>query len=402
MKKLIVIGGGFAGLVLCNRLLDKNSEDFLLLEKSDRLGKKILVTGNGRCNLTNEDISVCHYHGEHPEFAAYALEKYGQKALEDFFFEKGLMLSYEEGRAYPLSKVANSVLDCLRARLDNGGGKDLIKLNSSVVGITRENGYYTVFLEDGGKYSAENVVVASGGKSGQGLGTDGSAYELLRSLGHSVTELSPSLVQLKTSAFGKFLKGVKHKAAVSLFDSERYICSFEGDFLFVDNGVSGNAVFNVSSRIAETKKPYLKIDFIPQCTKEEIVAALKNKVKTFGFLSATTLLTGYVHSSLSQWIISVSGLKNKTLGELTGSDISLAVARVKGYVAPIEGTFGFSCSQVTHGGVRTDEVNEKTFESKLKKGLFIVGEALDIDGDCGGYNLQWAFSSAMAAAENFV
>ena len=361
MKKLIVIGGGFAGLVLCNRLLDKNFKDFLLLEKSDRLGKKILVTGNGRCNLTNEDVSVCHYHGERPEFAAYALEKFGQSALEDFFLKKGLLLSYEEGRAYPLSKVANSVLDCLRARLDNESGKELVRLDSPVVAITKDYGSYTVVTKGGEKYSAENVVVAFGGKSGQGLGTDGNGYEILRSVGHSVTELSPSLVQLKTSAFGKFLKGVKHKAAVSLFDSDRYICSFEGDFLFVDNGVSGNAVFNVSSRIAETKKPYLKIDFIPQYTKEEIIAALKNKVKTFGFLSAATLLTGYVHSSLSQWIISVSELKNKTLGELTDKEISLAVARVKGYVAPVDGTFGFSCSQVTHGGVRTDEVNEKTF-----------------------------------------
>ncbi len=405
MYKLIIVGGGFGGLVLANRLLDKGFKDFLLLERNDRLGKKILVTGNGRCNLTNVDVSVSRYHGDNAAFCASALERFGSSELITFFAELGLVVTEEGGRFYPLSRSAASVLDCLRLRIDGAplpDGKKLCECESKVVDIRYENGRYMLTAENGKKYQAENVVLAFGGKSGANLGTDGSGFLLAEKLGYTVTKLTPSLVQLKTSDFSKSLSGVKHKACVTLYDGDRFIATEDGDFLFVDGGVSGNAVFELSSRLSLTSRPQIKIDFIPNMTREELSSALMKKVKHFGFLPAEKLLVGYVHSALSAWIASRCGVKGIQISELTASQLSDVIACVKNCRAKIDGAFDFKASQVTHGGVSTKEVDEVTFSGKKSKGLYIVGEALDVDGDCGGFNLQWAFSSAMAAAENFI
>ena len=395
MYDVIIVGGGFSGLVLANLLLDKKFNNFLLLERNDRVGKKILVTGNGRCNLTNTDLSVKNYHGEHPDFCQYAIKKYDNEVIARFFKQMGLLLSEENGKVYPLSKVANSVLDTLRFRLDG-----YVKTGRFVSEVVKKSGSFCVAADGGERFYAKNVVFAFGGNSGQNMGTDGRSYRLASAFGHRVTKLFPSLVQMRSDKFGKGLKGIKHYAKVSLYDDKRYICSSSGDFLITDTGVSGNTVFTLSAYLYEARQPRLLVDFIPEYDVKAVTDALYHKSERFGdILSAGDLLTGYVHGKLSYHIAAELSLQKRRINELASDDIYNMVRLVKEYPVPITGTLGFDFSQVTHGGVSTEGVSNETMESRIVPGLYIIGEALDIDGDCGGYNLQWAFSSACAAAE---
>ena len=395
MYDIVIVGGGFSGLVLANKLKSKGVENFALIERNERVGKKILATGNGRCNLTNLDLDVSHYHGSDPSFAEYALKKFDNRAIEGFFFEKGLLLTSENGKVYPLSKVANSVLDSLRLGLEKH-----FLTGRYVADIRREGGCFICKTSGGEEISAKKVALAFGGKSGQNMGTDGTSYALAQKFGHKLTALAPALVKMKTSAFGKGLKGVKHNARVDLYDDKRFIFSETGDFLITDGGVSGNAVFYLSARLAGLKKPQLKVDFIPEHDAGVILSALKNKIRSFGFLSGRELLTGYVHSALASFIAVKEGMASVSLKDLDEKSVEKAVELAKNFTVLVEGAGGFAESQVTHGGITTKDVDDKTFESKLQKGLYIIGEALDVDGDCGGYNLQFAFSSACAAAED--
>lgn len=395
MKKVVIVGGGFSGLVAANRLKDKNI-DFLLVEKNDRVGKKILATGNGRCNFSNRNLSENFYHGENKNFCEQAIKKYDNKAIEGFFEHLGVLSTVENGKVYPASLTANSILDALRLRLRD----DEVLTNSKVVSIESCGEYFTVTTDSGKKIKAENVILAFGGKVGKQFGTDGSSYSLATNFGHKLTKLYASLVQMKCDmAAVKGLKGIKQKALVGLYSDKTLVKQTEGDLLFTDNGVSGNAIFFLSSYIHELIKPNLIVDFVPDYTKEEIYLSLENKVKAFPSVTGDRLLNGIVASRLSSKIAVELSFNNKKLCEIEKTAINQAIDRVKGYNIAGLSTLGFDNAQVTHGGIVTSDIDIFTFESKLQKGLYIVGEALDIDGDCGGYNLQFAFSSAMCAAE---
>ena len=396
MYDIIIVGGGFSALVLANSLLDNKKDNFIILERNDRVGKKILVTGNGRCNLTNADLSVSHYHGADPAFCRHALEKYDNGAIERFFNQKGLPLTIEDGKYYPLSRVANCVLDVLRFRLDDHA------VTGAFVDKVKKTGDFFTVSASTGEYKAKKVVFAFGGKSGQNLGTDGRSYALAQSLGHKITALSPSLVQMKSGTFGKGLKGIKHYAKVGLYDDKRFICESSGDFLITDTGVSGNTVFTLSAYLVGLKAPRLKVDFIPETTDENIFAVLMNKKAVFGDMKGRTLLTGCIHSRLAEFIAAKAGIADTPIKDIPAEVIKSVVHTAKNYPVTIDGTHGYEYSQVTHGGIATRDVDDVTYESKLVKGLYIIGEALDIDGDCGGYNLQFSFSSACCAAESLV
>lgn len=397
MYDVIIVGGGFSALIAANRLAEGNLNNFIVLEKNDRVGKKILVTGNGRCNLTNAVLSVANYHGADPSFAAYALKKYDNRSIAAFFENRGLLLAEEDGRFYPLSKVANAVSDALRF-----GAKDKTVTGAKVTDIERASGAFVVKCADGRSFEGKKVILAFGGRSGQGMGTDGSSYILAQKFGHGVTKLSPSLVQLKTDDFGKGLKGIKQFAKVALYDGYRHIRDAEGDFLIADGGVSGNTVFTLSAAIGDYSSPRLMVDFIPTRGKKELVTALKNKVAFYGGLTGADLLTGCVHSRMSAFFAEKTGISKHRLDMLGEDKIEDTVALAKDFSVKVTGTFGFSNSQVTHGGIKTEDVDDVTYESKLEKGVYIIGEALDVDGDCGGYNLQFAYSSAMCAAEHIL
>lgn len=394
---VIIVGGGFSGLITMN-LLIKDGIDFLLLEKNDRLGKKILATGNGRGNVSNLDLSLSHYHGKDAFFASYAVKNYDNGLIAEFFKEKGVILSAENGKLYPMSKQANSILDALRFS-DN---KKKAKTSAEVKDISFDE-KTKVFTVDStiGRFYAKKVVLAVGGKSSPHFGTDGKSYSLAQKFGHKLTPLYPSLVQLTTEKDAiRGLKGVKEYAKVSSYDGDKFLDSMTGDILFTDNGISGNTAFFLSSRLVDGLNPVVYVNFLPDTDDSVVIDSLKARRKEYPLLGAETFLSGLVHSRIARkTAIKVLGenIADIKYEDVSDVEIEKLVYVLKNTKIKITGNAGFSNSQVTKGGIDTKDVSPETMQSVFNPNLYLIGEVLDVDGDCGGYNLQWAFSSAMCA-----
>ncbi len=396
--KAIIIGGGASGIVLAINLSKKfGGQNVLLVEKLSRLSKKLLVTGNGQCNFTNKDVSKRYYHSQNSCEISNILEKYSNKNFIDFMLENGVVSTLDGDKYYPLSKQASSVVDALRFKLQSLNVN--VMLDSCVTDIKKENSNFLVTLNSGEILKSQCVIVATGGKSASHLGTDGASYKLLTNFGHTLTKLYPSIVQLKTDKSKiKGLKGLKQKALLKGFVNDKEVCSFLGDLLFTDYGVSGNTVFSASSYLTGKTNVKIVIDFCPQLTSETLKTVLRNKIKSCPYLSIEYLLSGIMNNKIASFI-----LKNGLGLDLTKStlkvDVDAVASIVKNYEIKVEGTSGFENSQVTRGGILFSEFDSGTLESKIVKGLYACGEVLDVDGDCGGYNLQWAYSSACAVSE---
>ncbi len=390
-----IIGGGFSGLVCAETLSCKfGGENVLLIEKNDRVGKKILATGNGRGNFTNLDLSPEKYHSVCGASVSKILNKYGNKSIIDYFKGLGVDYSTENGKVYPSSFQANSLLDMLRLKLDYL--KTEIKTASRVEKVVKVKGGFKIIANE--EYFAKTVIFACGGKASKQYGTDGTSYAILEELGHTVTKLYPSLVQVKTDTSKiKGLKGLKQEADISVIRNGKSVVSFRGDVLFTDFGVSGNAVFYASAYLPTDTKCKLSISFLPEKSKQEIEDFIVNKFKNLPYLSVEECLTGVINKQIGKAIIKDCGNLSKNQ-----KSASIIAQKVKDFTLDVKGTLGFDNAQVTKGGIRFSEVCELTLQSKLVSGLFIVGEALDVDGDCGGYNLQWAYSSAKTACDGVI
>lgn len=403
-----VIGGGFSGMCCASMLASRGvlPESIVVLEGSKRLGKKILATGNGRGNLTNACVSPEFYHGSRG-FAAAALSRYSNGELLSFFGSLGLITDEENGRIYPASFCAGAVCDVLRFSLEESKINVFTEFYASKLSFNQKIGAFAVCSDSGNEVYAKKVVLATGGKSGSGFLTDGKSYSLALSFGHRLTELSPSLVQIKTEReFLKGLKGIKQEGVLSLFGSlkkggePRFIKSFSGDVLFCDYGISGNAAFSLSAYLKGFYSPTLKIELAPSFSKSELLklllTAAENLKQKNGAATLERVLLSVLPARLGAAIIKRAGYSPNS--PASKEAVSAVNGLIKGLLLKIEGTLGFDAAQVTAGGIATDEVGAD-MQSKLKSGLYIIGEALDVDGDCGGYNLQWAFTSAAVCAE---
>lgn len=371
-----------------------------LYERQTRVGRKLMATGNGRCNLTNTGAGPSNYHGEAPDFVRPALEAFPSEAALDFFRGLGLLAREEwGGRVYPLSNSANSVVDVLRQALD-AAGVELIA-GDRVRELRRAGSGYSVTTESGDKRSFDAVVVACGGLAGEKLGGGRDGYELLKALGHTRTALRPALVQITTEPmYPRSLKGIKADCALRVLSRGRLLASSCGELLFTETGVSGPAAFDVSRAVSEAgdAKMELEIDFLRDYTSEEVLAHLQNRVKTAPELPASELLTGSVHNRLGRMLIKYADVEAAApLSALTERELRTVAGACKRFKLSVRGTEGFANAQVTAGGIRTSEFDPRTLESRLCPRLFACGEVLDIDGDCGGYNLQWAWSSGVLA-----
>ena len=389
--KAAVIGGGSAGLLCAVELLSGKDrfrgEDVIVLERNDRTGKKLVATGNGQGNLSNAALSAENYSGDR-EFVSAFIGQFKSINLVLYLENIGIITEKDEsGRIYPVSRQANSVLDIIRAYLISKNCT--CKTGFKAVKIQKNGALFYIFSENGEKIVAENVLLAAGGKAAKQFGTDGSAYALATTFGHKITPLYPSLVQLKTEKEPvKGLKGIKHNVKAALFDADRCIKQSAGDLLFTDYGVSGNAVFKLSDKVAELKNPLLKIDFLPDFTEVKLGEIIKERINK-GYFPQTDILNGLVHKKLGE-----------NIAKHSHGDLKVIISGVKSYKIKIQGTLGFDYAQTTKGGVDTEDVNSETYESKLCRGLYIVGEMLDIDGECGGYNLTFAFVSGITAAKS--
>lgn len=371
-----------------------------LYERQARVGRKLMATGNGRCNLTNTGAGPSNYHGEAPDFVRPALEAFPSEAALDFFRGLGLLAREEwGGRIYPLSNSANSVVDVLRQALD-AAGVELVA-GDRVRELRRAGSGYSVTTESGDKRSFDAVVVACGGLAGEKLGGGRDGYELLKALGHTRTALRPALVQITTEPmYPRSLKGIKADCALRVLSRGGLLASSCGELLFTETGVSGPAAFDVSRAVSEAgdAKMELEIDFLRDYSAAEVLAHLQNRVKTAPELPASELLTGSVHNRLGRMLIKYADIEAAApLSALTERELRTVAAACKRFKLPVRGTEGFANAQVTAGGIRTSEFDPRTLESRLCPRLFACGEVLDIDGDCGGYNLQWAWSSGVLA-----
>ncbi len=407
---LVIIGGGFSGIITAISILEKAKNfKIAIIEKLDRIGKKILSTGNGQCNLSNVNSAFQngHYHGKNAEFCTYSLEKYDHNSLIEFFNKLGVQITIIEDKIYPLSMQANSVLDALRFKLESLGVK--VYNNTTAYKISKNNLGFKIFSKNQNEeiiLTSSKVLLATGGKSSDHLGSDGSGYSLYESFGHKVTQTYPSICQLKTENV-KGLKGLKQKATCYAYVGDKKVSEIYGDILFTDNGVSGNTIFYLSSYLVDKKDAYVLVDFCPTLSKEKLTEIIYEKIKNCPYIKIQNLLSSIVNNKIGERII-ISALNVKinentpTVNTLTKSQIDAIIYQSKNYKLKVVGNAGFKNSQVTKGGLNVLDFNEKTMESKLQKGLFATGEVLDIDGDCGGFNLQFAYSSSRVASQGIL
>ncbi len=379
--KIAIVGAGAAGLVASIILKSKNA-DFTLFERGQRAGKKLLATGNGRCNLTNLCIDKSRYHGS-PDFAEYALTRFGSFELTAFFESIGVPLKAEGDKVYPYSLQASSVLDMLRL------AEGMCELcDTEITKIIPKNKGYILKSRDK-EFFFDKVILACGGCASPNL-SGGGAYNLLTDLGHKLTPLKPAIVQLKCEGT-KALDGVKVDAKVKM--DKR--CE-EGEVLFTSYGLSGPPILQLS-RDAVGKK--IVLDLTPDLSYAEIVNMLTDK-KRLSYLTLENLFTGFLNKKLGREILKRCDVLpfSRGVSEISDKEIKSLASTIKGMEFLITGTNGLQNAQVTAGGIDTGDFNPETMESRLCPGIFAAGEMLDVDGDCGGFNLQWAFSSAYVAA----
>lgn len=401
--KLAIIGGGASGLVCAIEAKRTNPQaDVVVLERLDRVGKKILATGNGRCNYTNINASSSNYHGEDNSFIQYALKEFTVDDTVNFFNQLGVFPKEEEnGKLYPFSLQASSLLDALRYECERLGIEFINNFHANKIQYNKK--LFKIVSKDNRVQLCNRLVVAGGGCASKNLGSDGSCFELLKSMGHSLTALSPALVQLKTNVDEtKALQGIKIYGNVSVIENDIEIISEYGEILFTDYGVSGPPIFQISAKTAFKNNLKLSIDFMPVYDSKAIYDILEFRKNSLSHLNMDNYFSGLLHKRLGNIIARRSGIEKLSfkVENLTPDILWKMVDNIKNFKLQITGNNGFNNAQVTAGGIRTSEFNNTTMESKIVKGLYACGEVLDIYGDCGGYNLQWAWSSGRLAGKS--
>ncbi len=396
MEKIttLIIGGGAAGLTLAT-LLNSTSQPIVVLERGDRVGKKLSATGNGQGNITNVGATNADYFcfSQNGKKQAQALvSRYSPNAWMEYLQSLGLLLITDErGRVYPAGRQASAITDALRFTLAQKGIE--MRCGWQATALQKQaNGFIvTVKNKDGETQTlcAQTVVLCTGGSVAKQFGTDGSAYALATGLGHTLTQTYPSLVQLKTDVtHTKTLKGIRVSDAVVTAAWDKETQTLQGDLLFTDYGVSGDVIFRLSAFFTHRLQAgvTLTVDFLPDFTEEQIYQALVRKRQSYPALAVGELLCGFVNNQLARAIM-----------KRAQNDIRLASKLVKAFPISVKGSMGADVAQVTKGGICMDEV-DANLQSKKCSGLYFAGEILDVDGQCGGYNLQWAYSSACAVA----
>lgn len=404
MYDVAIIGGGAAGLCAAVRLKQLSPElSVVIAEQLPRVGKKLITTGNGRCNITNRDLSAVHFHGEVPEFAIAALKRFDNNVADAFFRSIGVLFTYDEtGRAYPYSLQAASVVDMLRFAADEKGVET--RTETRIEGIRQDGKGFSLETADG-TIKARCILVAAGLYSGgDKLGSDGKILRIMRDkLGYATVKTTPAIVQLKTDPQAvRSLKGIKVNGTVSLERDGKTVRTESGEVLFCDYGLSGPPVMQVSRAVERGGKFAVSIDIMPQYDFGELCRILHERIDFLGDRTAEEFFTGMLNKRVGQYILKNCGYSFSDSAAIMRRDVKKLAAAIKQMRFAVTGTTGFINSQVTAGGLDTRAFDENTMMSKKHGGLFAAGEILDIDGDCGGYNLQWAWSSAMTAAEGII
>ncbi|MBR3950119.1 MAG: aminoacetone oxidase family FAD-binding enzyme [Oscillospiraceae bacterium] len=393
---IAIIGGGASGMAAALAAAENRDVQVILLERQARVGRKLQATGNGRCNLTNLHAAGGGYHGEEAGFAEFALAKFGPEETLAWFRSLGLFTVAEDsGRVYPYSDQANSVVDVLRFALEKPN--ITVKLGFEVEKVKKMDAGFRVESREEAVV-CDRLIVACGGLAGTKLGGTMSGYKILRSLGHKCTKLRPTLVQLKSgwSAVAA-LKGVRANCHAAIFRDGALHRESTGEIQFTEYGLSGPVIFEISRDACQGSGQWLcRLDFLPEISGEMLKRELLRRKQTQ--LPASELLTGILHNRLGRVLTQAAGIgANRFIAELSDGELEQLAALCKGFDVSLTEPMGMDSAQVTAGGILTRDFDDTTMQSRLVPGLYACGEVLDIDGDCGGYNLQWAWSSGRTA-----
>ena len=404
MWDITIVGGGAAGLaaaVFAAEALGDGSR-VLLLEKAPRVGRKLLATGNGTCNITNIHAACTAYHGHDAAFVRAALAAFSPDDAMRFFHRIGVCCTAREnGRVYPLCEQASAVLDSLRAEAAAHGVTT--RCDAAVTAIRRTADGFALTADE--PMRSKTVLIAAGGAAAPSLGGGTDGYTLLESLGHRRTPLFPAIVQLKTdTSLLRAVKGIRVDAAIALLRDGRVAAAHSGEILFTEYGLSGPAVMQISREAADWERQKrgrftAELNLLPDWDTDALLAELRHRRALAG-RTLEDVLTGLLHKRVGQTVLRAAGVTplSRAADSLTDRELAAIAAVLQRWEIRVEGTRGFGGAQVTAGGIATADFDPATMRSRLVPGLYAAGEVLDIDGDCGGYNLQWAWSSAHAAA----
>ena len=391
-----IIGAGASGMAAALAAAQDSDTQVILFERQARVGKKLLATGNGRCNLTNLHADDRGYHGDDPDFSQNVRSQFGVQATLSWFRDLGLFtIAEDSGKVYPYSDQANSVVDVLRFGLQQVN--IILKTGFEVKKLRQQDGRFLVQGEEE-TVCCDRLIVACGGLAGTKLGGSMSGYKLLAQFGHRATRLRPALVQLKTEWSGiASLKGVRANCAITILRDGKVFSSGTGEIQFTDYGISGPVVFEISRDVCYGAGEWIaRLDFLPSYDVKTLQEALSKRCNAD--LPGDELLTGILHNRLGKVLARMAGIReSRTLPQLTLEELERVSKTVKGFELALTEPMGMDSAQVTAGGVQTADFDPETLESKLVPGLYACGEVLDVDGDCGGYNLQWAWSSGYVA-----
>lgn len=395
-----IVGGCASGLVAAINAKRKLEDyNIIIFEKMPRVGKKLLSTGNGRCNMTN--VNALSHNYTNADFTKSAFASYPPEKVIEFFNNLGVLTYTDEcGRVYPRSNNATSVLDALRFEVESLGITVLTEYE--VNSVKNDNGKFII----NNYYCCSKLIIAAGGKSSSAQGSDGSGYKLAKSFGHSITKLYPSLVSLNTAPDSvKSFKGIRAVNVGLKLENGYEEDSSYGEILFKDNGISGIAAMELASGaekfLVSRTTPILHVDFLPEYDKSSLCSYLDKIVENKKGQPMDNLLSGIIPKAIGIAILKASGIYygGAVVEQFSENMISAVADLIKDMSFEIKGTKGFNDSQVTCGGIKVSEIDSTTMKSKLVSNLYFCGEIIDVDGRCGGFNLQWAFASGLLAGE---
>lgn len=421
MKKILVAGGGASGMMAAIQAAAQGA-CVTILEQNDQLGKKLLSTGNGKCNFTNINQTPEAYRGEDPEFAWKVIQKFPAADTIRCFMEMGLYSKNRDGYLYPHSEQASSVRDilvmelkrlhvrmetsvCVEKIIRKGNGF-LVEARKSILRPEKKSRKRTVLVkvrEEAVSYEADCILITAGGLAGRVQKADGSPMRIAQSFGHRVIPCVPALVQLKCrEEFYLSLAGVRAAAKIALLCDGKMEAEDTGEIQFTDYGISGIPVFQISRfaarALSQKKKVEAEIDFMPDFTENQLQSFIRNRIQMRPQKNMKEFLTGIFHEKLSSvFLLRMEIPETMRVSEMNRQQTKRLLETIKYFRTEITGTNGFDQAQVSAGGIFTGDINPETMESRKVPGMYFAGEIVDVDGMCGGYNLQWAWSSGSVA-----
>lgn len=398
---IIIVGAGASGLT-AGIFAAREGAHVLILEHMDRAGKKILATGNGKCNFTNEKQGIAYYNGKNPAFVLPALRQFGVRETLQFFGELGVYPKKKrDGYYYPASGQAASVVETLLMECKRLDVK--IAYNVGIREIKNENGWFSFHTKQG-IFKSRCCIIATGGKAAKKSGSDGSGFLYIEKFGHKLTDIVPALVQLQgKQSFLEEIAGIRADGEVQIYIDGEKMAEDAGELQMTAFGISGIPTFQVSRyaslALRQGREVFAALNFLPDLSREEVQELLKQRFGHYGGRKrAAQALIGLFPDKLNKALLKEAQIPlDKPASACTVEDLAALAEKVQCLRVDITGTKGFDNAQVSAGGVDTDEVNPMTMESRLVPGLYFSGEVLDVDGLCGGYNLQWAWSSGHIA-----